>query len=173
MADTNMPLSCELMTKGPPETLDPTTIPPLWGSMAPGGYRTPPYTLGWRLTPRQLRAFLDPDGTGPNILMNFEIYYMARRWQAFGYANKYCGSMPTVDTMPVRRGDMWEDDLIVYFSSNASKEILEAVRGPRLQEVTAAAAHTLNLPDELVPDLKCLSKRCAVTISSHLTSRPA
>ncbi len=49
---------------------------------------------------------------------------------------------------------MWEDDLIVYFLSNASKKNLEAVQGPRLQEVTAAVVHTLNLPDELVPDLK-------------------
>ncbi len=77
------------MTKGPPETLDPTTIPPLWGSMAPGGYRTPPYTLGWRLTPQQLQAFLDPGCTKPTIPVNLEIRYIAPRWGAFGYANKY------------------------------------------------------------------------------------
>lgn len=63
------------------------------------------------------------------------------------------GSMPKVATMPAR-DDVWEYDLIVYFSSNASKEKLEAIRGPKLQETIAAAVHTLNLPDDLAPNLK-------------------
>ncbi len=55
--------------------------------------------------------------------------------------------------MPARDG-VREYDLIVYFSSNASKEKLEAVRGPKLQEMIAAAVHTLNLPDDVAFDLK-------------------
>ncbi|KAF7419562.1 hypothetical protein PC9H_002153 [Pleurotus ostreatus] len=154
MTDNGKAIASEFMAKNPPETLDPTTIPPLWGSMAPGGYRTPPYTLGWRITPHQLQAFLDPDCTKPTIPVNIEIRCITPRWRAFGYGKKYCGLRPTVRTIPAWRDDVREDDLIVYFSSNASKKNLEAVRGPRLQEVTAAVAHTLNLPDDLVPDLK-------------------
>ncbi|KAG9219878.1 hypothetical protein CCMSSC00406_0009625 [Pleurotus cornucopiae] len=153
MADNDTLIASEFMVKDPPETLNPTTIPPLWGSMAPGGYRTPPYTLGWRLTPPQLRACLDPERARTTIPIDYETRCITPRWREFGYGKNLCGSMPRVATMPARDG-VREYDLIVYFSSNASKEKLEAVRGPKLEEMIAAAIHTLNLPDDLAPDLK-------------------
>ncbi|KAL4257709.1 hypothetical protein AB1N83_010474 [Pleurotus pulmonarius] len=153
MADIQMPLFCDLTALSPPETLDPTIIPPVWRSITPGGYCTPPYTLGWRLTPQQLQAYLDPDGTKTTIPVDFEACCIGPRWSAFGYEEKYCDAQPEVATMPARDGAR-AYDLIVYITSNASKATLEVVQGADIQEIIAAAVHTLNLPDDLVSDLK-------------------
>lgn len=62
-------------------------------------------------------------------------------------------AQPEVATMPARDGAR-AYDLIVYLTSNASKATLEVVQGDDIQEIIAAAVHTLNLPDDLVPSLK-------------------
>lgn len=60
---------------------------------------------------------------------------------------------PEVATIPAR-DDAKEYDLIVNLTSNGSKATLEVVQGAQLQEMIAAAVHTLNLPVGLAPDLK-------------------
>ncbi|KAJ8689601.1 hypothetical protein PTI98_012490 [Pleurotus ostreatus] len=70
-----------------PATLAPGTIPPVWRS-SHGGYRTPPYYLGWRLTYDQLSGLLDPENDVKIEVFDFLHKYILPRWERLGYDQK-------------------------------------------------------------------------------------
>ncbi|KAF4566146.1 hypothetical protein EYR40_002039 [Pleurotus pulmonarius] len=136
------------VTKSLPATLAPGTIPPVWRS-SHGGYRTPPYYLGWRLTYDQLSRLLDPENDVKIEIFDFLHKYILPRWERLGYDQKLSPEVEPGLVLGPMKYSPWDQEVIVFAFSNMSKATIAASQDPKAKLIIEATRDSLNLPEEL------------------------
>ncbi|KAL4258296.1 hypothetical protein AB1N83_009980 [Pleurotus pulmonarius] len=155
-----------------PATLPVDDTPTLWKSPTPQGYPTPACYLGFRLTSEQLARLLDPESGKEYInAASVNTKHIWPRWYDFGYDEQFKSIAPPGRTLGPNHTGPWDQEVIVFAFSNASRKALAASRGPQAADILQALQRTLNLPDNTGLGWHTYSprllKRKAVTRPTH------